>query len=73
MDCIIPISNCLLSVGTGWTKAFYNTKAHTFTFVDQAGNIGTSTVTPNAAPIVVEVRPRGLFCVEWAGQRLDES
>ncbi len=26
---------------------------------------------PNAEPIVVEVRPRGLICVEWAGQRLE--
>lgn len=43
--------------GTTWTKVFYNTKAHTFTFVDQAGNMGTSTVTPNAAPVVEEPTP----------------
>lgn len=28
---------------------------------------------PNAGTFVVEVRPRGLVCVEWAGQRLDEG
>ena len=28
---------------------------------------------PNAEPIVVEVRPRGLLCVEWAGQALGET
>jgi len=38
--------------GTTWTKVFYNTKPHTLTFVDQAGNAGTYTVTPNAEPTV---------------------
>ena len=39
---------------TSWNKVFFNTKAHTFTFVDQAGNVGTYTVAPNAAPVVAE-------------------
>lgn len=39
--------------GTTWTKAFYNTKPATVTFTDAAGNEGSYTLTPNAAPVVV--------------------
>ena len=35
--------------------------------LDTAARLGM----PNAGAFVIEVRPRGLVCVEWAGQRLD--
>jgi len=43
--------------GTTWTKAFYNTKPYAMAFTDQAGNNGSYTLTPNAAPVVVEPVP----------------
>lgn len=43
--------------GTTWTKVFYNTKPATVAFVDAAGNKGSYTLTPNAAPVVTPPTP----------------